>query len=305
MMNLQLRLLLLALRTWSRLPLVSRLPDASGEHPAWLARSMRYAPLAGIAIALPAWMVYVFAGLWLPHAVAVLASIVAGLALGGALHERGLATAFELRAHATTPEARPGQVAMLCLAVLLLARFEILSSIDPSWIGFTLVCAAALSRGFAVLALGTLPGGRGSVPPPRADPDHTLPPTDVGAPAPAHVAAHVAAPASVPGNVPATAAQPPVAPVVPRASDVAVAAAGALLPLAAAILWTGDAGVFATAVVLCAIASAAGRRIVAHGPAGYTRAGFGTVQQLAELAFFVGMLATLSIVDETPADTSP
>lgn len=303
MMNLQLRLLLLALRAWSRLPLVSRLPDVSGEHPVWLVRSMRYAPVAGIAIALPAWMVYVFAGLWLPHAVAVLASIVAGLALGGALHERGLATAFELRAHAAAPEALPGQVAMLCLAVLLLARFEILSSIDPSWIGFTLVCAAALSRGCAVLALGTLPGVRGAAPLQRTDPDHTLPPPEGGAHAPP-AAPTVPAQANVPGGIPAP-AQPPVAPIAPQAADVAIAAAGALLPLAAAILWTGDAGVFATAVVLCAVASAAGRRIVAHGPAGYTRAGFGTVQQLAELAFFVGMLATLSIVDETPSDTSP
>ena len=267
MLNFQIRLLIIALRTWSRFPFSDRLP-ASVEPPSeWLARSTRYAPLVGLLVAIPTALAYALAGLWLPHPVALLAALATGMLLTGSMHERafaalcdGLGAHFDpRRARAAMRNGNRGSMATLGLVMLMLAKFETLSSIDPTWIGVCLVCAAAISRGCAVLVMSTLS-------PALSD--------DARAPA------------------------------APNGLDLGIASACAVMPLLAATMWTGDAGVFMTGGGLAVIAALVVRRLAARRLEGHTRECFGGVQQFAELAFHVGVLATLAIVDETPADSA-
>lgn len=255
----------IALRTWSRFPIPTNAGIPPDDHPEWLARSVRYAPLVGVLVALPAAIAYAFAGLWLPHAVALLMAIAAGLLLTAAIHEREFVAAcdaFESPAGdpAAQGAARRGALAIVCTLVLMLAKLETLSSIDPSWIGVSLVCAAAFSRGCAVIAsaaLGAAPAG------------------------PARALAG------------------------PHRLDLGVAAAWSIAPLAAATLWTGDSRVFMTASGFSVLAALLAARLLRRRPGAGPRETFGMIQQCAELAFYLGVLATLSIADETLADQAP
>lgn len=275
MFNLQIRLLLIALRVWSRFPGVERIaPGATSDE--GFVRSLRYAPAVGILVAIPAALAYAIAGLWLPHPVSVLVATACAMLLTGTIHERAFAALCDgLGARIDPPRARAamrdvhrGSMASVGTTMLLLARYETLSSIDPSWIAVTLLCGAAISRGCAVVMLATL------------------------APAPGRPADG----ATIDPHVTGTDA--------PTGLDLGVATAWSLVPLLAAIAWTGDAGVFIAGGALSAIATMVLRRQIARRLGGQTRECFGGAQQLAELAFQLGVLATLSIADETLADPS-
>lgn len=277
MLNLQLRLLLLALVAWTRLPL-----RAAHDHARFDAgaSSTRYLPVAGLVVALPAAVAYAAAGVWLPHAVALLAGLAVTLALTGAVHERGFAGWCDDLSAGRRAQGALGVAGAAGLVMLVLARFETLSSIDPSWIALSMACAAAFSRGCAVFALGTayhheagvtaaaegtrVDAGRGSG---SAGIDRELPPT-----------------------TPTT------------GTDAAVAFACGLLPVAGAALWTGDLEVFGTAGAMALLAVAVVRRTLARRHLPRDARALGALQQLAELGFHIGILATLSIIDETLAD---
>ena len=263
MLNLQIRLLLIALRTWTRL--LGHGPETAHRG---AVRSTRYAPLVGLFVAVPASLAYALAGLWLPHPVALLAALAAGTLLTGAMHERGFAALCDAGAPAATPGVL-GAAGAVGLPILLLARFETLSALDPSWIALCLLCGAALSRGCAVLVMTTLPPA-------------TTPPW------PESQGAARGGPGTAPGGL-----------------ELGVAGACAAVPLAAAVAWTGEAGVFATGLAAALLAAMLVRRIAQHRLGGCTDAVFGATQQLAELAFHLGVLATLALADETPADSSP
>lgn len=254
MLNLQLRLLAIAIATWTRLP--ARSARGHGAVPACEGdgHELRYLPLAGLAVAVPAALAYAFAGLWLPHAVALLAALGTLLLLTGAVHERGFAAWCEDLAARARSERELTAAGAAGLVVLLLAKFETLSSIDPSWIAVTLVCAAGFSRGCAVFAMG------GAFPEPQ------------------------------------TQTQPP------SGGDLLVALVCAAAPVAAATIWTGSIEVFATAAGSALATAVLVRRSLGRRGLARDARALGAVQQLAELAFHVGILATLSIVDETPAD---
>ncbi len=103
------------------------------------------AALTGTASALT----YIAASAWLPHAVAVLAAMAIGALLTRARGERDFATlcdAAGARAAGTTG-----------IALLVVTRLEVLSSIDPGWIAVALVGAAAVSRGLAAAAVLGMP----------------------------------------------------------------------------------------------------------------------------------------------------
>lgn len=262
MLNLQIRLLLIALRTWSRL-----LGHGPGTAHRGAVRSTRYAPLVGLVVAVPASLAYALAGLWLPHPVALLGALAAGTLLTGAMHERGFAAFCDAGPPAAASGAL-GAAGAVGLPMLLLARFETLSALDPSWVAVCLLCGAALSRGCAVLVTATLP--------PAATP-----------PWPEAQAVR-GEPGATPGGL-----------------ELGVAGACAAVPLVAAIAWTGEAGVFATGLAAALLAAMLVRRIARHRLGGSSDAVFGATQQLAELAFHLGVLATLALNDETPADSSP
>lgn len=254
MLNLQFRLLLIALLAWTRLPAGRARAHGAVVRPEDRVHGLRYLPLAGLAVALPAALAYAVAGLWLPHAVALLAALGAMLLLTGAVHERGFAGWCEDLAARTRTDGGLTAAGAAGLVVLLLAKFETLSSIDPSWIAVSLVCAAAFSRGCAVFAVGT-------------------------------EFAEPAARAPRPGG-----------------TDLVVAMACAAAPVAAAALWTGSLEVFGTAAGMALVATALVRRTLGRRGLARDDRALGAIQQLAELAFHVGILATLSIVDETLAD---
>lgn len=228
--------------------------------PARLPADLRLLPIAGLTVAVPAAIAYAFAGLWLPHAVALLVAMGLALLLGGALHERGLSgfcDVLALRSPLETPLSAAGAAG---LVLVLLARLEVLSSIDPSWIAVCLVTAAAFSRGCAAFALG------GTMATPRL------------------------------ADTPSTPAAP--------GTRGAVAFGLGLLPAAAAAVWTGNFEVFGTAAGLALATTAVVRRTLVRRRLPRDARALGALQQLSELGFLIGILATLSIDDETLADPS-
>jgi len=217
---------------------------------------MRYLPLAGASVALPAAVAYAIAGLWLPHAVSLLAALGVLLLLTGAIHERGLAAWCDDLAARGRTDGKLAAAGAAGLMLTILGRFESLSSIDPSWVAVTLVTAAMFSRACAAFALA------GSF--------------NDGTPEAARAGAQ----------------------------DGAIALALGLAPVIAAALWTGNIEVFGTAAGLSLAATVIVRRTLAPRSLPRDTRALGAIQQLAELGFHLGILATLSIVDETLADPS-
>ena len=83
----QCRLFFIALQFFTRLPI----PRWVGFEPAWLHHASRYFPLVGIVVAAAAALVYLAASLAWPAPVAALLSTAAGIYLTGAFHEDGFA----------------------------------------------------------------------------------------------------------------------------------------------------------------------------------------------------------------------
>lgn len=138
---------------------------------------LRHLPAVGLIVALGQVLVYGLTSLLLPHAVAVLLTMAAGLLFTGAVHERGAAFWWDQRAgYTASPTHNPGDASMTAsgagtvgLILLLLMRFETFASLDESWLAAALVCAASASRGLAVLGVAGLPRGIGRPPITRAD----------------------------------------------------------------------------------------------------------------------------------------
>jgi adenosylcobinamide-GDP ribazoletransferase len=83
----QLRLFFIALQFFTRLPI----PRWVGFQPAWLHQSSRYFPLVGCVVAAVAAAVYGLAALALPAPVAAVLSTAASIYITGAFHEDGFA----------------------------------------------------------------------------------------------------------------------------------------------------------------------------------------------------------------------
>lgn len=83
----QLRLFFIALQFFTRIPI----PSWVGFDPAWLHQASRYFPAVGWVVALVTAAVYAAASCFWPPAVAVVLSTVAGIWLTGAFHEDGFA----------------------------------------------------------------------------------------------------------------------------------------------------------------------------------------------------------------------
>ena len=162
----QLRLLLAALRVYTRVPFIARLPGVTSDVPTRAGDAIRYLPIAGLLVAMAQSVVYMFASIMLPHAVALLLAIGAGLILTGACHEVGWARFCTMlgerpAARSTNDDAIdsasastalgwavPGAVGVM---LLLMLRFESLAHLDADWIAASLICAATFSRACAVI----------------------------------------------------------------------------------------------------------------------------------------------------------
>ena len=162
----QLRLLLAALRVYTRVPFIARLHGVTSDVPTRAGDAIRYLPIAGLLVAIAQSVVYMFASIVLPHAVALLLAIGAGLILTGACHEVGWARFCTMlgerpAARSTNDDAIdsasastalgwavPGAVGVM---LLLMLRFESLAHLDADWIAASLICAATFSRACAVI----------------------------------------------------------------------------------------------------------------------------------------------------------
>jgi adenosylcobinamide-GDP ribazoletransferase len=149
-MHHQLRLFFTALEYLTRL----RKPRWVGFDAAWLPQSMSYLPVVGMVVGLGSALAFwVFAQL-LPGNLAVLAAIVVGLLMTGALHEDGLADTCDAlgaggsqeRMLAIMQDSRLGTYGVLGLVAMLLARFLSLDWLPAPWVMFALVVAHTWSR---------------------------------------------------------------------------------------------------------------------------------------------------------------
>ena len=274
----QLRLLLAALRVYTRVPLIARLHGVTSDVPTRAGDAIRYLPIAGLLVAIAQSVVYMFASIVLPHAVALLLAIGAGLILTGACHEVGWARFCTMlgerpAARSTNDDAIdsatdyakdsatasnalgwavPGAVGVM---LLLMLRFESLAHLDADWIAASLICAATFSRACAVLGSS------------RAS-----------------------------------------------ATDALIAMLLGAAPLALLALWTDDnlPGLLGLSIAL--ISTALVRRLIRRSGAMHARAsgdtaadnrsstdpGIGAVQQIAEAGFLLGLLIAL---EAGPDDT--
>jgi adenosylcobinamide-GDP ribazoletransferase len=265
----QLRLFLVALQFYSRIPVTGRAADWMGWDPAWLGRATRYFPLVGIVVALGQAFVYVAASVVLPHPVSLLLAMGAGLLLTGMFHEDGWAdfcdafggTSERSRTLEIMRDSRIGAYGAIGIGMLLLLRFETLAHVDTDWIVASLVCAAAFSRGCAVLVMASLPYV-------REEDDAKAKPVARG-----------------------------VSP-----ADVGVALALAVAPTLVLAAWTGDPSAGLLGLSFALLATAAMRRVVRRRLGGYTGDCLGAVQQVAEVAFLLGMLVVLGATVEVGFD---
>jgi adenosylcobinamide-GDP ribazoletransferase len=261
----ELRLFLVALQFYSRLPVTGRLAAWLGHDPAWLAPASRYFPLVGVVVAGLTATVYATCGLALPHTAALVAAIAAGLLLTGAFHEDGLADYCDAmgghhsreRLLEIMRDSRIGTYGAAALVLVLLGRYEILAALDPSWVGVFLVCAAAASRGGAVLVMFTLPYL-------RAEESGIAKPLAQGV----------------------------------SLRDAAIALAFAVAPSLLAALYTGEARIFAAGLVATLVAALWMRRRVRLRLGGYTGDCLGAIQQIAEIAFLAAALAAMALAPE-------
>lgn len=96
----QLRLFFIALQFFTRLPI----PRWVGFEPDWLRHASRYLPAVGIVVGAVTAAVYALSVCIFPQPVAVLLSTIAGIYLTGAFHEDGFADACDGLGGGATPE---------------------------------------------------------------------------------------------------------------------------------------------------------------------------------------------------------
>jgi adenosylcobinamide-GDP ribazoletransferase len=96
----QVRLFFIALQFFTRLPI----PRWVGFEPDWLHHAARYFPLVGIVVAAVTSTVYLLSSWLWPQAVAVLLSTICGIYLTGAFHEDGFADVCDGFGGGATPE---------------------------------------------------------------------------------------------------------------------------------------------------------------------------------------------------------
>lgn len=268
-LGLQLRLLLVAVQFYTRLPVTGRLAAWVGWQPQWLSQATRYFPLVGALVGMLVAVVYAVAGGFLPHGVSVLIALGAGLLMTGAFHEDGFADFCDgFGGHVDRPrtleimrDSRVGAYGAIGVTMLLLGRFETLVSLDPEWIASAFVVGHAWSRGCAVAVMASLPYARDD----------------------------------------AQAKSKPVATGL-TAFDAGVALALAALPAVSVAIWTGQPGKFFTGAALSAAVTLWMRRMMRRRLGGYTGDCLGAVQQAAELAFYVGLLGGLVLASEALGD---
>jgi len=259
------RYFLLAVGFFTRLP-VSSFADFQEQE---LNHSAKYFPLVGILVGIVGAAMLVLASLIFPASIAVLLSMVATIYVTGAFHEDGLADSADglgggwdkERILTIMQDSRLGTYGALALFLMLFAKFQLLSALPAQGLAYVLIAAHALSRLCAVYIMATL------------------------------------------SYVKAAGKAKPLASKV-QARDLTVATLFGLLPLVP-LYWNVLANsadvrdfVMLTLSWLLSVSFAGywWRHKIRHWLGGYTGDCLGAMQQLTELAFYLGMLAYFSLI---------
>jgi adenosylcobinamide-GDP ribazoletransferase len=249
----QLRLFFVALQFFTRLPI----PRWVGFEADWLHQSGRYFPAVGIVVGALTAAVYALAGWVLPHVVAVLLSVIAGIYLTGAFHEDGFADTCDGMGGGTTRErvleimtdSRIGAYGAIGILLLLMLKCATLACMPPQTLVAALLLAHPMSRLAATALIWRLEYAK---------------------------------------------SEGKAKPLAQRMSttEFAIAAATVLLPAGAITLagWLPWQPVLAGAVASTAAAIWLARKFVRR-IGGYTGDCLGAVQQVAEVAFYLAVLA--------------
>jgi adenosylcobinamide-GDP ribazoletransferase len=256
----QFRLFLVALQFYSRIPVTGRVAAWMGWDPAWLGGATRYFPLVGIVVALGQAFVYVSASIVLPHPVSLLLAIAAGLLLTGMFHEDGWADFCDAFGGATD-------------------RARTLEIMRDSRIG----AYGAIGTGMLLLLrFETLA---------HLDTDWIVASLICAAAFSRGCAALVMASLPYARDADDGRARPIARSVAP--ADVGIAAALAIAPTLVLAAWTGDPSPGLLGLSFALLVTAAMRRVVRRRIGGYTGDCLGAIQQVAEVAFLLGMLVVL------------
>lgn len=266
-------LAVVALQYFTRLPV----PTLRTFDPAWLNASVRYFPLAGLAVGLIGAAVLWLSAQVLPMPLAALLALAATAAATGAFHEDGLADTFDAlgghvarsRALEIMRDSRIGTYGALASIFGVLLRWQALAALPPGLAACALLCLHPLARAAAASLMASLPYV-------RLEEDAKAKPVAQSLPA-RRLAATLAL-----GLAPLAATLAAVAMVGDAVSGDAPSDAAAW----AAYAWPLLAGAAATGVVrgLCA-------RWFRSRLGGYTGDTLGACEQLCEAAFLLAALA--------------
>jgi adenosylcobinamide-GDP ribazoletransferase len=129
-----------------------------------LNHAAKYFPLVGIIVGLIGAISFVASSLILPHNIAVLISMVVTIYMTGAFHEDGLADSADglgggwhkEQILTIMQDSRLGTYGAVALFLMLLAKFQILNSLNAYVVPLAIVAAHALSRLSAIWVMATL-----------------------------------------------------------------------------------------------------------------------------------------------------
>lgn len=149
-----------AVRFFTRLPV----PAWVGHSADGLNHSARYFPAVGLLVGLGAALGFQLAALWLPKTLAVLVSMALTIRLTGAFHEDGLADTCDGFGGGWTPEqtleimkdSRLGTYGAIGLVLMLVGKFITLLELPVLWLPAVLIAGHAVSRACATVLLAVL-----------------------------------------------------------------------------------------------------------------------------------------------------
>lgn len=251
---------LLALQSFTRIPVAASLSGWAGDQPVTPRACAAHLPGVGLLVGMAACIAFAVVSLFLPDVpaspvAAAIACTVASVLLTGAWHESQLAAFADSlrsapgqeRALAVPHAPRLGAFGALALVLVLALKVALLAVIaaqSPAGVLAALVAAHAVSRFWPLVAAASLP--------------------HVGAPAQAQ----------------------PLAETLERKA-VHVGAAWCLLPLLLLVA-AGSLAFMLAAVVVSAAAFWGMRRLAQRRLQGFTVDALGAIQQVAEVAFYLG-----------------
>lgn len=151
---------LLAVGFFTRIPV----PHFPNFHESELNHAAKYFPLVGVMVGLVAAIVLYLSSLILPQSLAVLISMSATIYMTGAFHEDGLADSADgigggwdrERILTIMQDPRLGTYGAVALFLMLFAKYQSLNAMNPFVVPFALICGHALSRLISVWLMAGL-----------------------------------------------------------------------------------------------------------------------------------------------------